>query len=719
MTGSDLTPFFAPDVIAVVGASDRLNSVGGTILANLRAANARRPVYAVNRHHAVIQGQPAYGSICALPRIPQLAVLCTPAETIPDLVTECGENSVRAAIVISAGFRESGPAGRKREAELRSRLREHPQLRVIGPNCLGVVRPAQALNASFSPVLPRSGGITLLTQSGALGTAIMDWSFERDIGFATCVSVGNMVDVSLGELIEFFAGDEQTESLLLYLEGLADAAGFIAAAREFSRRKPIIAFKAGRFEESARAAASHTGALASSDAVYDAAFRRAGVERVHSIEELFDCARVLAGQRRAVGNRLAIVTNAGGPGIMASDAWLAGGGQLAELSDNTKSELHRVLPSCWSHGNPIDVLGDAPVDRFRNAIQLALADEQVDALMVILTPQTMTLADQIAEVVVAAQRSSSKRIVAAWMGGRSVQRGREVLCDGHVPVYAFPEAAAQALQHLVTAGRRFATAVESCQPWSAENLQLPSPDRVASWRAQLAASPGLVDEVLAKRLLAEGGIPIVSTEVASSEEDAVAVANDLGFPVAMKVLSPDISHKTDVGGVLLNLANADQVRTAYVRIKDSVQQRAPAARWHGVTVQPMVTTTRGVELMLGMRRDPQFGPVVLLGAGGITAELQKDFVLELLPLDDRVWRHMLQSLRLFPLLQGYRGRPGVNLAALQDAVLRFTDLMTRFPELESAEINPLLATAEGVIALDARLLASRAISSRPHARSLE
>ena len=575
MPHGSLDAIFAPKSIAVVGASDRIESVGGSVFANLRTAPFPGALYPVNVHHSVVQGEPAYASIRALPAAPDLAIVCTAAETIPDLVLECGQSGVRGLVVISAGFRETGAAGRELEARLKARLREYPSMRMIGPNCLGVLHPSLKLNASFSPVLPRPGRITLLTQSGALGTAIMDWSMEREIGFAACVSVGNMVNVGMGELIDYFADDDETDALLLYLEGLDEANHFIAAARACSRRKPVIAYKAGRFEESSKAVASHTGAMASQDAVYDAAFRRTGIERVHSIEELFDCARLLAGKRHAMGNRLAIVTNAGGPGIMASDAWLALNGCLAELTSDTRTSLDQALPSCWSHGNPIDVLGDASADRFETAIRLALADPNVDALMVIVTPQTMTDPVQIAEAVIVAQQKSTKTIVASWIGGPAVQQGRGVLRAGGIPVYDFPEAAANALHHLVNQGLQPRAIVPAVAANESATPRILSLERISSWRTRLAASPGLVDEVQSKNLLAEYGIPIVPTKVAHSPDEAVDLADQLGYPVVMKVLSPDISHKTDVGGVVLNLANAERVRDGYAAIRESVQQRAP------------------------------------------------------------------------------------------------------------------------------------------------
>lgn len=703
-----LDAIFSPQSVAVVGASDRVESVGGAVLANLIRAPFPGPVSIVNPRHATVQGRSAVPSILDLPAAPDLAVICTAADLVPGLVADCGRRGVGGIVVISAGFREVGAAGAALEHQVRHVLRDYPRMRMIGPNCLGVLRPSRGLNASFSPVLPHPGRMTLITQSGALGTAIMDWSTERGIGFASCVSVGNMVNVGFSELIDYFRQDAETDALLLYMEGLDQASEFVRAARECSRIKPVIAYKAGRFEQSSKAAASHTGAMASQDTVYEAAFRRAGVERVHSIEELFDCARLLAGQRYALGNRLAIVTNAGGPGIMASDAWLARNGMLATLSPASMNRLNQSLPVCWSHGNPIDVLGDASVDRFQIAVDAALKDDGVDAVMVIVTPQTMTEPARIAEVVVAAQKSSSKTIVASWIGGPAVAQGRAVLRSGGVPVYDFPEAAAHALHHLVTVGSH----PESIEPgWSIP--QDPEFQQVSAvWKERLKDGPGLLDEVQSKQLLADYGIPVVPTHHAGSADEAAAWADQISYPVVLKVLSPEISHKTDVGGVLLNLASASAVRDGFQAIRNSVRQRVPGARFDGVSVQPMIAATRGIELLLGMKRDPLFGPILLIGAGGITAELQKDSALDLTPLDDGSWTRMLRSLRLYPLLEGYRGRPGIDLGALRTVVTRFAALVADRPELSEAEINPLLATRDRLLAIDARVIAPRAAAHR-------
>ena len=713
MTKSSLDSIFSPSSIAVVGASDQPGSVGGAIFSNLRSAQFPGPLWAVNRKHATVKGEKAFAGLADLPEVPDLVIVSTPAATVPQLVREAGTLRVGGMIVISAGFREAGPDGRKLESDLLAVRREFPNLRFVGPNCLGVLRPASHLNASFSPVMPRPGRLTFLSQSGALCTAILDWSIEREIGFATCVSVGNMADVGMGDLIDYFADDAQTDALLLYIEGLDDAAHFLKAAKECSRKKPVIAYKAGRFAESSAAAASHTGAIASVDAVYDVAFRHAGVERVHSIEELFDCARLLVGQRRATGDRLAIVTNAGGPGVMASDAWLALGSPLARLTDATVKHLNDVLPTCWSHGNPIDVLGDATVERFELAVHAALHDDQVDALLVILTPQTMTDPVSIAKAVSDARRNTMKPIVTSWIGGQAVESGRAVLRAAEVPVYDFPEEAIHALNHLVSSGRMqqalnhdFSTKSGRSQSPTEDVIPRIDSELRGRWQIELEATNGLLGEVRSKQLLADFGVPIVKTEVAHSAEDAVAVAERLGFPIVLKILSPDISHKTDVGGVVLNIANAEGIRTSYANMMSLVRQRSPGARIEGVAVQQMLSAVRGVELLLGMTRDPQFGPVLLLGAGGVTAELQKDSVLELPPFDSHVIDRMLRKLRLYPLLEGYRGRPGVDMIQLRESIMNFGRLVQAMPELSVAEINPLLATADRVVALDARMIST-------------
>lgn len=710
-----LSAIFRPKSVAVIGASDQPGSVGQAVYANLKSGGFGGTVIPINQKHPVVQGDTAWKSLRDLDASPDLVVVCTPAATVPDLARSCGERNVGGMIVISAGFRETGEAGQRLETELRGVLREFPGVRLIGPNCLGVLAPPQGLNASFSATLPRAGNLAVISQSGALCTAILDWSLERDVGFSGIVSVGNMVDVSMGDLIDYFAADVETSAIIIYLESLTDARHFIAAARACTRNKPVIVLKSGRFAESSQAALSHTGAIAGVDSVYGAAFRRAGIERVYAFDDLFDCAKLLRSQGASVGPRLAIITNAGGPGIMASDAWLAQRGQLAHLAPTTVEALNRVLPAQWSHGNPVDVLGDAHADRYTAALNIVAADPGVDTLLVILTPQSMTEPGEIARAVRSVQRPGGKRLLAAWMGGPSVKEGRQILELAGVPVYTTPEQAVNALGHLVSAGRLREQAASLSLPVTAFEAA-PSEDdghghtasavsaRSAKWQARLRQSQGLLSEALAKELLADYQIPVVPTAVATSALQASEFAAQFGFPAVIKIVSPDISHKTDVGGVELNLPDRQAVVAAYDRIMKSVGLKQPAARIEGVTVQPMIAASRGIELLLGATRDRIFGPVIIVGSGGITAEIQHDAAMQLPPLSERRIATMLRELRIAPILHGYRGRPGVHLPKLTETILAFSGLIEDRPELEAIEINPLLVSADEVIALDARVI---------------
>ncbi len=718
----NLSGIFRPECVAVVGASDKAGSVGHAVYANLKAAKFAGRLIPVNQQHATVQGDLAWPSLNDLDVTPDLVVVCTPAATVPEIARSCGERGVAGLIVISAGFREIGETGRQLEADLRSVLRAFPRLRMIGPNCLGVLAPHSRLNASFSATMPRPGGLAVISQSGALCTAMLDWAQDREFGFSAMVSVGNMVDVGMGDLIDYFAADRHTSALLLYVEALTDSQHFMTAARACTLTKPIIALKSGRFAESSHAASSHTGALAGVDAVYDAAFRRAGIERVFSFDDLFDCAKLLQGHRTAAGPRLAIITNAGGPGIMASDAWLAQRGVLATLSTATMAALNNTLPAQWSHGNPVDVLGDAHADRYLAALRIVAGDPGVDVIMMMLTPQSMTDPTAIAQAVAAFHMPEDKPLLAVWMGGASVRTGRHLLEVAGIPVFVTPEQAANALAHLVSAGRLQAqpallsgtnlaeptvpepTVPEPTAPEKVPQQPVASGDVANKWQSQLGHSSGLLGEVAAKQLLLDYGIPVVPTSIARSAAEAAELAGKLGFPSALKILSPDISHKTDVGGVELNLANSDAVMSAYGRIMDSVKQRQPNARIEGVAVQPMVTASRGIELLLGANRDVIFGPVILVGSGGITAEIQHDVAMQLPPLSESLVSAMLRDLRIGPLLTGYRGRPGVNLTKLTEVILAFSRLVEDRPELQAVEINPLLVTANEVIALDARVI---------------
>lgn len=701
MTANRLHHLFHPERVAVIGASERLGSVGDMVLRNLLESDYDGDVFPVNPKHDRIRGVAAHASITETPETAELAVVCTPAKTVPKIVEQCGEAGVRAVVVISAGFGENGEEGEVLKKQIRQSARAYPDLRIVGPNCLGVMAPGVGLNASFAANIPLAGRVAFVSQSGALCTSVLDWALQEGIGFSYFVSIGNMLDVDFADLIEYFATDSETDSLVLYVESIRDAQKFLTAAERFTADKPLVAYKAGRFPVSAEAAESHTGAMAGSDAVFDAAFRRCGIERATEIGEIFECAELLARGKMPSGPHLAIVTNAGGAGVVAADALVARNGTLASLSQSTFEALDHVLPDFWSRGNPIDVLGDARADRYREATRIVLADEQVDATLVILTPQAMTEPTASAHALGKLAREFQKPVLAVWMGGRSVQEGIECLSKAGVPTYDMPEQAIQAYMHLVSYSMRH----------SRNDTMSPSPIKLDLDRERIAAiSKDVLEdsegntllEHDAKRLLAAYDIAVTETTIARSEEEAVEAAEGLGYPVVLKVVSPDIAHKAEVGGVALNVQRAADVRSDYRKIRERIEARAPDAAIAGVTVQPMVTMDEGVELILGSKQDPTFGPVVMIGAGGTAAEVFDDHVLELAPLSREDGRRMLESLRSWPLLHGYRGRRSCDVDALVEVLLRFSRFVVEQQKIVEFDINPLLASPEGVVALDAR-----------------
>jgi acetyltransferase len=702
-TMNQLNKIFHPERVAVIGASEHRASVGYAVLRNLLASPFREKVWPVHPEQDTVQGLRAYARVADLPRPPDLAVVCTPARTVPHLVRECGEAGVGGLIVISAGFEEAGGEGKGLVQQVREQARRFPDMRLIGPNCLGVIVPATGLNASFAGALPQPGRIAFVSQSGALGTAIVDWAIEQQIGLSAFVSVGNMLNVGFADLVEYFGHDPATRALILYIEALTDAQRFLAVARTCTQTKPIVAYKAGRFAESAKAAASHTGALTGADEVYQVAFQRAGIERVMAIEEMFDCAELLAHQRPPAGARLAIVTNAGGPAIVATDVLMARRGVLATLSAGTMARLNQLLPPAWSHGNPVDILGDAAPERFAEATRVVLADPETDAVLVILTPQAMTEPTAIAQAVAAAAAQTSKLVLAAWMGGHTIREGMQLLNAHGVPTYDNPEKAVCSFLHLTSYvhNQAHAVAVGCDEPRS---LDLHARQRRERCRALLERGGALLSEVDAKALLAAYEIAVTSPSIARSVTEAVACARELGYPVVMKIFSPQISHKTEVGGVRLNLQTGEEVRAAYQHILAVAQAHAPDAEIQGVTLQRMVSAAQGFEMIVGAKKDATFGPVILLGAGGVATELFRDTALNLPPLNEALVRQMLESLHSWPLLTGFRGRPALNVTRLIETVLRFTALVCENPEIKEVDINPLLVTPDEVIALDARVV---------------
>lgn len=695
-----LEALFAPRSVAVIGATERPGSVGCAVWKNLEGFAGR--VFPINPKHAAISGRAAFPSISAVPGSVDLAVIVTPAPTVPGLIRECAAAGVPAAIIISAGFREVGAAGAEVEQQCLAEARRG-KMRLLGPNCLGLMVPKSGLNATFADGLAAPGSVAFLSQSGALCTAVLDWSFREHVGFSAFVSVGSMLDVGWGDLITHFGDDPRTRSIVCYMESVGDARSFLSAAREVALTKPVIVLKVGRTEAASRAAASHTGALTGSDAVLDAAFRRAGVVRVNTIGELFSVAELLAKQPRPRGPRLAIVTNAGGPGALATDALVAGGGQIAPLSENTLSELNAFLPPHWSHGNPIDVLGDADAPRYARAIELAAREPQADGVLVILTPQAMTDAKGTAEAMSTLKLPPGKPVLASWMGGPGVASGVAALNAAGIPTFDYPDTAARAFARMWRYSDNLRALYET-PSLRADSVAIGNRTAAAELLASVRqAGRTLLTEAESKRLLTTYGIPTVETRVATSVDEAVHHAAALGFPVAVKLHSETLTHKTDVGGVQLDLRDADAVRGAWERIRASVTEKAGGQHFLGVTVQPMIPRA-GHELILGSSVDPQFGPVILFGAGGQLVEVFQDRALGLPPLNATLARRLMEQTKVFTALKGVRGQRAADLAALEAVLVRFSQLVAEQRWIAEIDVNPLLVSAERVLALDARVV---------------
>jgi len=698
-----LDAMFSPASVAVIGATSRPGTVGRTVLENLLRDTFRGKIYAVNAKHEEVLGHKAYKSIRDIPQPVDLAVVATPAVTVGPVIAECIEAGAKAAVVISAGFKERGAEGAALEQQIRDQLKRS-SLRLIGPNCLGIMNPTIGLNATFAKDPPQAGSVAFLSQSGALLSAILDWSHREQVGFSAIVSTGSMLDVGWGDLIYYFGDDPHTKSILLYMESVGDARSFLSAAREVALSKPIIVIKAGRSEAASRAAASHTGALTGSDEVLDAAFRRSGVLRVHNIADLFYMAEVLGRQPRPKGPRLTILTNAGGPAVLATDALVANGGELAELSPESLERLNDFLPAHWSHNNPIDVLGDADPERYARALEIASQDPKSDGLLVILAPQGMTDPLHIAERLKPYAKEYGKPVLASWMGGNSIAGGEAALNSAGIPTFPFPDTAVRAFTYMWRYTYNLRGLYET--PALAENSELADSSRKQVEQIINNARNGgrvLLTELESKQLLSLYGIPTVETQIARTEDEAVALASKLGFPVVLKVFSETITHKTDVGGVKLNLQDEAAVRSAYRTIQSSVAEKASANQFSGVTVQPMVKLD-GYELILGSSIDPQFGPVILFGSGGQLVEVYRDRALALPPLKTTLAQRMMEQTKIFTALKGVRGRKPVNMMALEQLLVRFSQLVLEQRSIAEIDINPLLASAERLLALDARIV---------------
>lgn len=704
-----LDPFFAPKSVAVIGATEREGSTGRTIIWNLMQNSFGGVIYPVNPTRGSVLGIKAYRSVQDIPDPVDLAVIVTPAPSVPGIIRDCVDVGVKSAIIISAGFKETGPEGAELERQVMVEARRG-RMRIIGPNCLGVMSPISGLNATFATRMANPGSVGFISQSGALCTAVLDWSLRENVGFSAFISIGSMLDVDWGDLIHYLGDDPKTKSIVIYMETIGNARSFISAAREVALTKPIIVIKPGRTEAAAKAAASHTGSLTGSDEVLRAAFRRCGVLRVDTIDGLFSMAEVLAKQPRPTGPRLTIVTNAGGPGVLATDALITSGGELAELSEETMSALNDILPGPWSHNNPVDILGDAPPERYAQALEIAAKDPNSDGLLVILTPQAMTAPTQTAQALKKMYRREDGRpfgkpLLASWMGGADVAAGESILNQTGISTYAYPDTAAIVFNYMWRYTQRLHSLYETptLPAYSAEDADKHTQIEQMLVRVRETGRT-ILTEYESKQVLAAYGIPTVATYLAQSADEAIALAEEIGYPVVLKLNSETITHKTDVGGVRLDLAQPGEVRHAYETMATAVTQKFGAEHFLGVTVQPMLNLKDGYELIIGSSPDPQFGPVLLFGTGGTLVEVFKDRSLGLPPLTTTLARRMVEDTKIYKALQGVRGRAPVDLAALDELLVRFGQLVVEQRWIKEIDINPLFASADELIALDARVV---------------
>lgn len=696
-----LSTFFEPRSIALIGATEQPGSVGRTLLWNLISYPSGGTIFPVNPKHANILGIKAYPHLSSLPEPVDLAIIATPAPTVPGVIAECVEAGVKGAVILSAGFKETGAEGAQLEQEILAQARRG-SLRIIGPNCLGVMSPVTGLNATFAGAMARPGSVGFLSQSGALCTAVLDWSLTANVGFSAFVSVGSMLDVGWGDLIDYLGDNPSTSSIVMYLETIGDARAFLSAAREVTRRKPIIILKAGRTQAADRAATSHTGALTGSYDVFDAACRRCGILVVERIDELFSMAEVLAKQPRPQGPRLAIVTNAGGPGVLATDALIHTGCQLAELAPHTRAALDQVLPASWSHDNPVDILGDANPERYAQTLELVARDPNNDGLLVILTPQAMTDPTLVAEQLKRGATGRSKPILASWMGGANVEGGKHILNQAGIPTFSYPDMAVRAFAYMWQYTFRLRGLYET--PILSLERETGEPDRVlARSLIEQISQQGrtLLTEAESKQLLATYGIPVVETHVAHSCDEAVACAEAIGYPIVLKLLSETLTHKSDIGGVQLDLHDAQAVRRAYQAIVTAMRDKSE--QFQGVTVQPMIPQN-GYELILGSSTDPQLGPILLFGSGGQLVEVYQDRAFALPPLTATLARRLMEQTRIFAAFQGVRGRPPIDLVNLERVLVRLSSLVVEQRRIKEIDINPLFASPERLLALDARVV---------------
>jgi acetyltransferase len=703
----NLEKIFNPRSVALIGASDEEGTVGYALMKNLLEPKTQRRIYPVNIRKSEILGLKAYPSVGDLPETADLAVIATPAKTVPEVVEQCGRAGIVGLVIISAGFKEIGPEGKALEDKIRESQKRYG-LRIVGPNCLGIMRPSTNLNVTFKGSMPKPGNIAFIGQSGAIGSAVLDWAIHENIGLSNFVSIGSMLDVDFGDLVDYFGTDPKTRSVLMYVEGLSEARKFMSASRHFARTKPIIVVKAGKFGESAKAAASHTGSLTGEDVVYEAAFKRAGMVRVDEIADLFNSAEVLGMQPLPRGPNLAIVTNAGGPGVMATDAVLGAGGKVAQLSPRTMEVLNARLPRYWSRGNPIDVLGDARSDRYRLAVEACLDDDNVDGILVIYTAQAVGEPVETAKTITELCRSrgyQNKTILTSFMGFGAVEDANVVFNQNRIPTYSTPEQAARTYMHMCHYKSNLELLYETPEELPVD-VAPPKRPLMVILHNMAKENRDVLNEAEAKTFLEYYNFPVVKTKIAHTVEEAVAIARQIGYPVALKILSPQIVHKTDAGGVVLGITNDVELREAYARIVENALKYNSSAEIQGVTVQQFVSK-KGYEVILGSKADPLFGPVILFGSGGVGVELFRDFAVGLPPLNQTLARRIMEETKVYQLLKGYRNMRPANVKLMEELMVLFSQMLVDFPELKEVDINPLFLTDKEAFAFDARIVVDR------------
>lgn len=698
-----LTSLFTPESVALFGASSKTDSVGGVVFHNLMSSAYRGRVYAINPRHKEVQGQKAYSSLDDIEARVDLAVVATPARSIPAIVEACGERGIKMMLILSAGFREAGAEGRRLEDRVTQLVRRYG-IRLMGPNCLGIIRPDTGLNITFGNNTAQPGNLAFVSQSGAICTAILDWAEMNDIGFSAVVSTGIAADLDFGDFLDYLVSDPHTKSILLYIEGINNSRRFMSSLRAAARIKPVIALKVGRHAAGAQASMSHTGALVGSDETFSAALSRSGVLRVETIVQLFAAAKALSSLHyRGAGERLVIITNGGGPGVMAADRASDQGIELSTLSPETLSALNRVLPDVWSRGNPVDIIGDAPPERYQQVLDICLEDPGVDGAIVILTPQAMTKPTEVARAVIQSAEKSNKPIMTSWMGGSQVEKARSLFNRAHVPDFRTLENAVDAFSYLARYNQN-------------QRLLLQTPARLTRGQEapDVEGARLIIEEVLAEQrkiltepesmaVLSAFRIPTVRNAVAHSANEALIIAESIGFPIAMKVHSTSISHKSDVGGVRLNINSAPEVRGAYRQLVEQVKLSVPDVEISGVVVEKMYRSSNGRELMIGIIRDPVFGPVISFGSGGTNVEIMGDSAITLPPLNRRLASDLISRTRVSRLLLGFRHMPAVDLDQLIDVLLCVSSLACELPWIQEMDINPLIIDEKGIVAVDARI----------------